>query len=379
MSVATSCGIPDAGHALDEREVARLYLLGLTMAEIAVIFRMSAWAVAARLDRAGVVRRARSQKTELPLDRAARRYCGQPHLLGELAAQLGISAEIITVRAGKPPPRSRGVYRADVTADEVARLYRAGQTVTQIAGRYRVAPATILRRLDAAGVTRRPRSLPTPFPADEAARRVRQEGVSCAELARVYGVGADVVRRRLAAQGVRRSPGAPRQWRVTAAEVADLYAREGLTMAQIAARHGVSRWLVAARLDQAAVTPRPRGKPIPLPEATARYRDGVSLAALAARYCVSTKTMSRKLTAAGVTLRPSGRQRKDIPVDQAAALYAAGQTMSQIAQVYGTCETLIYKRFTEAGVRIRRKTDVKQVDPELMASLARQAGLDGIR
>lgn len=179
MSVAASCSIPDAGHAPGEREAARLYRLGLTMAEIAVIFQMSPWAVAARLDRAGVARRARSQKAGLlPLERAARRYRRQPHLLGELAGQLGISAEVIAARAGKPPPRSRGAYRADMPADEVARLYRAGQTVTQIAGQYQAAPATILRRLDAAGVSRRPRSLPSPFPAGEAARRVVEEGAS---------------------------------------------------------------------------------------------------------------------------------------------------------------------------------------------------------
>lgn len=80
-----------------------------------------------------------------------------------------------------------------------------------------------------------------------------------------------------------------------------------------------------------------------------------------------------------MTLRPPGGHRKDIPVDQAAALYSAGQTMGEIAGVYGTCATVIYNRLTEAGVAIRRRTDVKQVDPDLMASLARQIGLDGIR
>lgn len=380
MSVAASCGTPDAGKAPGEREIARLYRLGLTMAEIAVIFHVSPWAVAARLDRAGVARRARRQKAGLlPVERAARRYRRRPHLLGELAAQLGISAEVIGARAGKPPPRSRGAYRADVPADEVARLYRAGQTVTQIAAEFRAAPATILRRLDTAGVPRRPRSLPSPFPAGEAARRVAEEGASCAELARGYGVGPDVVRRQLGARGVRAPLSAPRLRRVTAAEVAEAYARDGLTMDQIADQHGVSRWLIAARLDEAAITPRPRGNPIPLAEATAQYQDGASLAALAARYTVSPRTLSRQLTAAGVTVRRPGGPRKDIPVDQAAALYAAGQTMTQIAQRYGTCATVIYNRLTEAGASIRHRTDPKPVDPDLMAALARQIGLDGIR
>jgi hypothetical protein len=58
MSVAASCGIRAAGRVPGEGEVARLYRLGLRMAEIAVIFGVSAWTVAARLDRAGVARRA---------------------------------------------------------------------------------------------------------------------------------------------------------------------------------------------------------------------------------------------------------------------------------------------------------------------------------
>jgi DNA-binding CsgD family transcriptional regulator len=377
MIVAASCGIPGAGRVPGEGEVARLYRLGLTMAEIAVIFGVSAWTVAARLDRAGVARRAPGHEAGLlPVERAVRRYRRQPHLLGELAAQLGISTEMISARAGKPPPRSRGACQTDVPAGEVARLYRAGQTVTQIAGRYQAAPSTILRRLDAAGVTRRPRSAPGPFPASEAARRVSDEGASCAELARAYGVTADVVRRRLAARGVRAPLGAPRLRRVTAAQVADLYVRDGLTMTQIAAQYGVSRWLVAARLEEAAVTPRPRGNPVPVAEAAARYQDGASLAALAARYSVSAGTLSRQLTAAGVTVRRPGGRRKDIPVDQAATLYAAGQSMSQIARERGTCATVIYNRLTEAGVCIRHRTDVQAVDPDLMAALARQVGLE---
>ena len=53
--------------------------------------------------------------------------------------------------------------------------------------------------------------------------------------------------------------------------------------------------------------------------------------------------------------------------------------MGEIALLYGTCATVIYNRLTEAGVTLRRRTDVKQVDPGLLASLARQIGLDGIR
>jgi len=107
MGLAASRDLPGTGHPLDERKVARLYRLGLTMAEIAGICQVSAWVIGARLDRAGVVRRARSQQAGLlPLDRAVRRYRRQPRLLGELAAQLGISAEVIAAAVPRGPDRN---------------------------------------------------------------------------------------------------------------------------------------------------------------------------------------------------------------------------------------------------------------------------------
>lgn len=381
MSLAVSCGVLDADRALDEREVVRLYRLGLTMAEIAGVCQVSAWAIAARLDRAGVARRGPGERAGLPLERAVRRYRRQPGLLGKLAAELGISPGVIAARAGRPPPCSQGAPRADVPVGVVAGLYQAGLTVTQIALRYQAAPSTVLRRLDEAGVPRRPRSVPGPalFPVAEAARRVEQDGASFAEIARTYHVSPDAVRRQLTARGIRAPRGTPRLRRLGAAEVAVLYQRDGLSTARIATRYGVSRWLISARLDTAGVARRPRGKPIPVAEAAACYRDGVGLTALAARYSLSAAAVGRQLTAAGVTLRPPGGQRTDIPVQEAARLYAAGQTMAQVAAAYGTCPTVIYNRLTEAGVPLRRRTDMKPVDPGLLEHLARQVGLDGLR
>jgi hypothetical protein len=122
-------------------EVARLYQVGLTMAEIAGIHRVPEWTIAARLAQAGVQRRALSGQPMLPLERAVRAYCRQPHRLGELAAGLGINAQLIVDRSLKLAPRDRGqgLYRADVRSEEVARLYQAGWTVDQIARNYRTA------------------------------------------------------------------------------------------------------------------------------------------------------------------------------------------------------------------------------------------------
>jgi uncharacterized protein (DUF433 family) len=376
---------PVAGRPAPASEVARLYGLGLTMAEIAGVYGVSAWTVAARLDQAGVRRRrAGTGQAVLPLERAVASYRGQPGRLADLAAGLGVSGEVITGRAGRLPRGRRGQRRdrADVPVAEVAGLYREGWTVPQIAAAYRAAASTVLRRLDAAGVARRPPGVRVVFAVAEAARRAGQ-GASVAELARDYRVGVDAVRGQLRARGIH--PPARRVSRalagVPAADLAQLYA-SGLTMAAIAARYGVSRTTISARLRAAGITPRraprPPTTPIPVPEAAAQYRQGATLTGLAAAYHVTGRTLRRQLVAAGVTIRPPGGTRIPIPVAEAAQLYAGGQTMAQLAARYGVCETVIYDRLTEAGVPLRRKTDRKQVDPDLLAHLARLAGLDGL-
>jgi uncharacterized protein (DUF433 family) len=366
--------------------VARLYGLGLTMAEIAGAYGVSEWTVASRLDRAGLARRARDDHAALAVEEAVRAYLGEPGRLAELAEGLGVSAQLITGRARRPPRGRRGQRRdrADVPAAEVAGLYRDGWTVPQIAAAYRAAASTVLRRLDQAGVTRRPPRARALFPVAEAARRA-QQGASVAELAGDYQVGVDAVGGRLRAAGVhpprRRVPGALAG--VPAAQLAGLYG-SGVTMAAIAARYGVSRTTVSARLRGAGVTPRrvaprPRATPVPVSEAAARYRQGATLTGLAAAYQVTGRTLRRELVAAGVSIRPPGGTRIPLPVDEAAQLYAAGQTLRQLAERYGVCETVIYTRLTETGVPLRRKTGRKHVDAGLLAHLAQLAGLDAAR
>jgi transcriptional regulator with XRE-family HTH domain len=375
-------------------EVVRLYGLGLTMTEIADLYRVSAWTIASRLDQAGIPRRrAKDRGAVSPLERAVRRYRRQPRRLEELAADLGISAQLIVDRAAQPErrPAGRPRDRADVPAAEVAGLYAAGWTVAQIAARYRIASSTVLRRLDAAGVTRRPKSTPVPFPVAEAARRVREEGVSFAQLARDYQVGVDAVRGQLRALGIQAPPQTgPRVLRdIPADQLTGLYAA-GLTMTVIAARHGVSAATISARLRAAGVTPRPGAPRLAasgqaaesawVQDAATRYRHGATLAEVAAAYAVSTSTVYRKLTAAGVTMRRSGPARTTIPITEAARLYAAGQTLRQLAGRYGVSERIIADRLTEAGTPLRRNTDRKQVDPAMLTRLAQQlVGLDASR
>jgi uncharacterized protein (DUF433 family) len=373
-------------------EVVRLYRLGLTMTEIAGVYGVSAWTIASRLDEAGVARRhAKDRAAVLTVDRAVRRYRRQPHRLGELAAEMGISAQLILDRAAQPERGRRGQPRdrADVRTGEVADLYRAGWTAAQIAARYHTAASTVLRRLDEAGVARRPKSTPVPFPVEEAGRRLQQDGTTLAQLARDYHVGVSAVRGQLRARGILAPPLAgPRVLRgVPPGEIAGWYAA-GLTTAQIGARYGVSGDTVRARLRAAGVrlrrVPPPlTTKPVPMSEAAARYRQGATLAELAASYAVTRQTIRRKLTASGVTLRSPrpgrpghGPGRIPIPVEEAAQLYRSGQTLRQVAGRYGVCETVIYNRLTEAGVSLRRKTDRKQVGPALLARLAQQVGLD---
>jgi uncharacterized protein (DUF433 family) len=367
------------------------------MAEIAGLHGVSAWIIASRLERAGVPRRrAKDGKTVLPVDRAVRCYQRQPDRLAELAADLGVAAQVIVDRAQRPARGRRGQRRdrVDVPADQVTSLYRAGWTVTRIAASYSTTTATVLRRLDEAGVARRPRGPRVRFPVEEAAWQVEHEGVGFAQLARDYGVGVEAVRGQLRARGIQTPPQTgPRVLRgIPAAEITSLYA-SGLTMAQIGASYGVSRETIRARLHAAGVIPRQvtagpvtsgrvnlrrAVKPIPVQEAAARYRQGTTLTELAASYAVTARTVRRQLLAAGVPLRSRGPGRIPIPVVEAAELYASGQTLRQVAARYGVCETVIYDRFTEAGLPLRRKTDRKQVDPELLVHLAQQIGLDTV-
>lgn len=372
-------------NVVPAEEVARLYRLGLTMTETAGIYQVSEWVIASRLD--GVrVRRRTGGRGVLPVDRAVRRYLREPHLLTELAAGLGINPQLIVDRSRKPGPRERGQgrYRAEIRAADVADLYRAGWTIKQIAGKYGAAKTTILNRLEAAAVPRRPKSLPVTFPADEAARRVREEGASFASLAREYGISDDAMRYHMTARGVPAAIHAPRVLRgIPATDLADLYSG-GLTIAQIAAMHGVSPWTVSYRLDNLGVPRRPPGAryvpertPLPLAEAATLYDHGASLSVLAATYQMNRSTVWRKLTAAGMTLRPPGgaHSRIPLPADEMVTLYAAGQTMAQLAARYGVCQTVIYNRLTEAGAPIRH---YKQVDAGLLAALARQIGLEAL-
>jgi uncharacterized protein (DUF433 family) len=362
-------------------EVVRLYGLGLTMAEIAGVFGVSAWTVASRLDGAGVERRRRASASQatLPVEKAVGSYRRQPHRLGELAAELNISAQLIADRAQRPErgKHGRGRHRADVPAGQVAGLYQAGWTVSQIAARYQVAASTVLRRLDDAGMARRPRSAPAVFPVEEAARAVQQDGASFAGVARAYQVSVDVVRAQLRARGIAPPPRTgPRVLRgIPAAHLVGLYAG-GLSVAQIAARYGVSRATISTRLLAAGVAgPRP-ARPVPAGEAAALYGQGASLKTLAARYAVSATAIRRHLASVGVAVRRPGGQRAQIPLQQAAGLYAAGQSVRQLAGRYQVSEQVIRDRLAEAGTPLRRKTDPKPVDPGLLARLARQVGLE---
>jgi lambda repressor-like predicted transcriptional regulator len=264
-----------------------------------------------------------------------------------------------------------------VPAGQVAGLYQAGWTVSQIAARYDTAASTVLRRLDDVGMARRPKGVPVAFAVEEAARRVVQDGVSFAELARAYQVSVDVVRAQMRARGIAPPPPTgPRVLRgIPVAQLAGLCA-SGLTMAQIAARYGVCPETISIRLHAAGAARRHPGKPVPVGEAAALYRQGASLTGLAARYAVSVKTMRRRLTSIGVPVRPGGGQHIPIPVQEAARLYTAGQTLRQLAGRYQVSERVISSRLAEAGTPLRRTTDPRHVDPALLARLARQVGLE---
>jgi uncharacterized protein (DUF433 family) len=266
--------------------------------------------------------------------------------------------------------------RSDVLAKDVAAHYQAGETVYQVAAHFHVAPSTVLRRLDEAGVARRPRSTPVLFPVDEAIRRVQQDGTTFAQLARDYQVGVDAVRGQLRARGIHAPPlSNPRVLRdIPNSQIAALY-RSGLTIAKLAAHFGVSSDTIRTRLRAAGIAARARASSIPAQDVVTLYQQGTTVRALAAAYNVSVWTIYRRLRAAAVTMRSSGPQRLQIPLDEATRLYLSGHTLKQLATRYGVSETIVSNRLSEAGTPMRRKTDRKNVDAELLAALAREAGL----
>jgi transposase-like protein len=86
-----------------------------------------------------------------------RRYETDGLSLRDIARQCGVSPQAVVgwLSQAGIQPRAADNQALDIDPDALARSYRSGRTGLDLAHTYRCSTATIYRRLDAAGVTRR--------------------------------------------------------------------------------------------------------------------------------------------------------------------------------------------------------------------------------
>jgi transposase len=145
---------------LSSRKIVRLYTDGgHTAAEIAQRLGCSPSLVYARLDRASVPRQSRAPRQSVhPDDRElAELYTQQGRSLRHLAEQYGVSPQAVRdwLVAASIPRRPSPTPPASGDGHDIGGLYQAGWSGPAIAQHLGCSPATIYRRLDAAGVARR--------------------------------------------------------------------------------------------------------------------------------------------------------------------------------------------------------------------------------
>src|SRR6478735_7799463 len=165
-----------------------------------------------------------------------------------------------------------GLLGADPKANtgQLVELYvHRRLTTREVAAELGISKGRVIQALAAAGIPRRPRSVRRPRGARAAvtdtalAEVYHRQGMTIAQAATHFGVSEEYLRRRVAEAGLTRRPGtfAPRSaWspEVLQAKAAKLY-ETGMTMREAGARLGVSSSTVSMVLHAAKVPVRPGG------------------------------------------------------------------------------------------------------------------------
>lgn len=164
------------------------------------------------------------------------------------------------------PPLPHGVSRQDAT--ELARRYRAGETIVALAASIGIGERRVSAALRSVGV------VPTSGRLTLLARRVLvdgyvRRGLSADALAGELGCSSQKVRDDLRRHGLTLRPtaqSAPGLDAIGEDGLRSLYVEEGLTLVEIAERVGCSPGAVGKRLHRAGVKMRPRGGPARPPD-----------------------------------------------------------------------------------------------------------------
>ena len=262
------------GQLVNIEELRRLYLdERLTTREIADRVGLASHQVWRLLTRAGVRMRQRGVQPQFGEEDLRRWYEDEGLSTIEISRRTGLSTSGVhsaLVRAGIPrrPMAGPELPIDDRTLEQLYVVERVGSE--ELAGRFGVAPWAVRRRLRQAGIVRPPGPAPggdRPMPhRDELERQYVEEQATLSQLAARYEVAAPTVRRWLAACGieVRGRPSGTGLRPETAAtltrgELLELYVDQGLTVAQIAHRFGVSKNVVSTALHAQRIPVRRPG------------------------------------------------------------------------------------------------------------------------
>lgn len=198
--------------------------------------------------------------------------------------------------------------------EEIAALYRAGETGRSIARRFGITDPTVYRALKRQGITRRPGHRRAGWEATNDNRRdlvaAYEAGESVRALARRLHTNTSRVMQVLNESGLEdRHPGGRRRFTdEDAAEFARAY-REGASLTDIAGRYKMSTQVLRRYLIRAGVQLRPVGVPAfwtekRKAEAARRYQAGEKMSAIAAAMGCGRSTLAGTLIELGLHEKP---------------------------------------------------------------------------
>ncbi len=184
---------------------------------------------------------------------------------------------------------------------------------------------------------------------------------------------------------------------LTEAQVRALYERQGLSVAEIAARLGcpasslrtlMRRWGIRSRSRSEAMRLKRARTPerqvhIPRLELEQLYReDGLSAEAIAERFQCSPGTIRNQLRQNGIARFPPGRRRVEVTPATLDELYLHQQfSMREVARELGCDAATIRNKLRAWGFRVRSYAEANQIYPkyDFAGGLAEKAYLIGFR